>query len=115
METNTTTIVETKETTTVETLATETKKEVHYAVFIVFAEFLGYESPLIEWAEEMCNGKDIAQFKKNVLAVEAKQILKKMREKYTLGEIRKWWNEFYTVVLEECETKVKEVDNSFPF
>lgn len=108
-ETSTTTIEETK----VETITEG--KVINNILFVVFAEFLGYESPIIQWAEDACKGKSIETFKARILNVDACSIFKKMQEKYTIDEIKKWWNEFYPILLEEFEENLKKSESDLPF
>ena len=34
-------------------------KEINKITFILFAEFLGYESVFVEWAEDICSGEKV--------------------------------------------------------
>lgn len=103
------TITETNETTT-QTVICE--KVINDALFIAFAEFLGYESPLISWAEEVCNGKQIEPFKYKILKIDAIGIFNKMQEKYTIDEIKDWWEQYYPLILEDYE---KNMNSALPF
>lgn len=91
-------------------------KEVRSIIFIMFAEFLGYESALIEWAEKICKGSHPPKFVEEILKIEAITIFKEMQKDYTLKEIRKWYDEFYPVILEEYEQKLIEQEkDDLPF
>ena len=93
MENNSTTT-----TTTVETKTETNTITVNKALFLLFAEFLGYASPLIDWAEEICDGKD----------VEDNLIFNKMQKESSLEDIRSWYDEFDPLILKEYEDKMKE-------
>lgn len=103
------TITETNETTT-QTIVCE--KVINEALFIAFAEFLGYESPLISWAEDVCLGKPLESFKQKILKVDAISIFNKMQEKYTIDEIKEWWEQYYPLILEDYE---KNINSALPF
>jgi hypothetical protein len=102
------------ETTTV--VAEKTPKEINPIVFIMFAEFLGYESPLINWAEKICSGVTAPKFVEKILSMEAITILTEMKKEYTTIEIRNWYDQFYPLVLEQYELKIIEKEmNDLPF
>lgn len=75
-------------------------------IFLLYAEYLGYVSPLIEWAEDWCyDAKKTENWKKNVIRCEANHIFKKVMEEYTTKELRGYYDEYYPVVFkfyEEC-------------
>ena len=90
--------------------------EVNPIVFIMFAEFLGYESPLIKWAEMICSGISAPKFVEKILQVEASTIFTEMQKEYSLKEIRNWYDQFYPLVLEQYEEKIKGKDlGDLPF
>lgn len=94
----------------------ETTKEVNSVIFLLFAEFLGYESPLIEWAEKVCDGIPTPKFVENILRVEAYMVFQKMKKEYSEAEIKSWYDQFYPLVLEAYEEKLKEAETSnLPF
>lgn len=80
---------------------------IHPALFLVFAEFLGYVSPVIDWAEDICDLKEVDKTKRNFVKIEASVIFKKMQEDNTIDEIRKWYDEFYPIILQEYAEKLK--------
>lgn len=82
-------------------------EEINKITFLLFAEFLGYESVFVEWAEDICNGEKVDDFKRILLERDADYIFKKMSEEYELDEIRNWYNEFYDVILKEYDETVK--------
>lgn len=83
--------------------------EINKYTFILFAEFLGYESVFIDWAENVCNGEKVEDFQKILVERDADYIFKKMTEEYSVEEIRNWYNEFYDVILKEYDEKVKDI------
>ncbi len=89
----------------------------HPALFMIFAEYLGYVSPLIEWAEAWCEGKTIAPYKKKLIKLDAMDTFHKMHEEYDNNELYKWWMEFYDVALMEYETTLKNLkeEDNLPF
>lgn len=110
------TITNTKTENTVVTTTEKKPIEVKHVIFLLFAEFLGYESPLISWCEKICNGEYPPKFVTNILGVEARMVLKEMQKEYTLVEIREWYDKFYPLVLEEYDLKLLERELSdLPF
>jgi hypothetical protein len=81
--------------------------EINKITFILFAEFLGYESVFVEWAEDICNGEEVEDFKKILIERDADYIFRKMTEEYTIAEIRNWFNEFYDVILKDYDKVAK--------
>lgn len=81
-------------------------------LFVLFAEFLGYASPIIDWAEDICDGKAVPDFKKKIVALDAEYIFQEMQKEYTIDTIRKWYDDFYPIVLKDYEEKMK---SALPF
>lgn len=110
-ETNTQTIVEEK------TTVVEVKPiEVRNVVFILFAELLGYVSPLIKWCDKVANNETIPPHMNNIIKIEAQIIYKKMRQKYSDVELREWYDKFYPLVLEDVdEIAIKQELSDLPF
>lgn len=80
---------------------------IHPALFLIFSEFLGYASPVIDWAEDICDLKTVDEAKKTFVKTEAFVIFNKMQEDNTIEEIRKWYNEFYPIILKDYDDKLK--------
>lgn len=106
-------------TTTTEAIVNETEEVtkdntiqliVKSPLFLIFAEYLGYESPLIEWAEKWCNGTEIPKFQKDIIAVDALDIYDKMKDEYTDEELRGWYDQFYDVVLSDFEKNLIKLE-----
>ncbi len=100
---------ENTQTKTSETALTnaDEKKVIYKPLFILFAEFFGYVSPLIDWAEDICDGKDVPEFKKNIVNIDADYIFSEMKKEYTLTQIRAWYDEFYPIILKDYVNKLK--------
>lgn len=84
-------------------------------LFLKFAEYLGYETPLIKWVDIVCEGKEVPNFIKNFLDIDAVMIFKQMKEEYTIDEIRAWWDKFYPVVIAEAEFKMITSSSDLPY
>lgn len=107
------TISPTNETTTQVSVTVEEEtlgvNNMHAALFIMFAEYLGYVSTLNEEAEKWCNGKVPADHVRKILIVEAKCILRQMLKDYGQDAIRTNYENFYPLVLEEWDEKLKKL------
>lgn len=91
-------------------------------IFMLFAEFLGYTSMLINMAEDWCNPQKGLPSKslQRLLEREAKTIYDEMLEEYSEKEIHELYNSFYTCGLDELEDdlngKISEADSDgLPF
>jgi hypothetical protein len=80
--------------------------EINKIIFVLFAEFLGYESPFVKWAEDICEDKEYEDFQLTLVERDADYIFEKMKEEYTLEEIRGWYQEYYDVLLKEYAEKI---------
>lgn len=99
---------------------TEEKKEniIHAksAVFLMFAELMGYVSPLIEWANDMCDGKLVSPCKEKFIKIDAINIFRQMRKDFDDNLLRENWTAFYDTVLEDYENNVLKIEtDSLPF
>lgn len=81
---------------------------VNKIVFLLFAEFLGYVSDFVKYADEICEGKEVPKVIYKIMELDADYIFRKMQEEYTLEEIKGWYNEFYPLLLKDCEESLKE-------
>ena len=86
------------------------EQEINKVLFVLFAEFIGYESPFVNWAEDICEGVECEKFKRQLVERDADYIFKKMKEEYTIDEIKRWYEEFYDVLLKEYEDKLKAIE-----
>lgn len=81
-------------TTVVENKTTE--KLINSSFFLLFAEFLGYTSPIVDWAEKQVKGEKISDNQKKIIQVDAIGIFNQMlKENLTKEDIRGWYDELY--------------------
>jgi hypothetical protein len=91
------------------TNVTKEPKPINKVIFLIFAEYIGYVSDFVEYAEKICNGKEeVHDTIKKLIELDADYIFKKMKEEYTLEEIRGWYDEFYPLLIKEYETSLNE-------
>lgn len=77
-------------------------------LFVIFAEYLGYVTPLSKQAEEWCEGKLPEAHIQKLLIIEAKAILHQMKVDYTDEDIHYYYNQYRPIILEEFEEKLHE-------
>ena len=81
-------------------------------IFLLFTEYLGFVSNVIDFAEEWCkNPKTIKTWKKNVVITDALNIfhkIKKMGDKYPIKEIIDDYNKFYEIALKDWITQLNK-------
>lgn len=79
-------------------------------IFILFAEYLGFVSLLIPYAEDWCNPTKAMpkQWVKTLLEREAKSIYDDMLKIWTEDEINKLYRNFYPCALEDLELDLNE-------
>lgn len=90
--------------TTVENTTTEIKieKTINAPLFLLFAEFLGYTSPIVDWAEKVCKGEKVPEYQKNIIKVDAQGIFNQMlKENLTKEDLRGWFDELYDLLLKK--------------
>lgn len=111
--TNVTTVIET---------VTDKEKEVVKTIkarsplFLVFAEFMGYASPLLDWASIMCEGKTIESFKEKAIEIDALNIFNKMQKEFSLEDIKEMWESYYEVILQDSDEKLEKAEKEkLPF
>ena len=90
----------------------EQPQVVNKIIFLLFAEFLGYVSDFVKYADEICEGKEVPKVIQKLMELDADYIFRKMQEEYTLEEIKGWYNEFYPLLLKEYEDSIKEKKNT---
>ncbi len=81
---------------------------VQTALFIIFAEYLGYISPFNKIATDWCDGQEPDAYNRRLLEIEAKCILRQMKKDYGIDKIRFWYNTYYPVVIEDLEKKLND-------
>lgn len=101
------------------TITTTTKKEtkvIDNIIFLYFAEYLGYESPLLKWADKICENKMVPDFILKLIDLDSKMIFNKMKTELTVSEIKDWYDQYYVFILNEYDEKIKKYKNSLlPF
>jgi hypothetical protein len=80
-------------------------------VFLLFAEFLGYATPLIEWAEDICKKDHVEDFKQKLIDVDASVIFNKMKDEFGLEYIKEAWKDLYPPILEEYDSALIAKNN----
>lgn len=83
-------------------------KTIHPAILIMYGEFLGYVSPLIDMAEKICKGEKEDENIMKLLSVEAHYIYTQMIEDYGIEDIKKWYDDFYGVAFKEYDENIKK-------
>ena len=84
-------------------------------IFIIFAEYFGYVSKFIKFAEDWCNGKVPEIHVQKFLMIEATSIKRKMMQDFTIDDIKYYYKRYYPLVLEEfCQklSNIIEKDNN---
>ena len=72
-------------------------------IFLLFAEYMGYVSKFIDWAEYDCSHPSIEEFKTNILRTEAHFFLNEMKKEYETEEIKKWFYTFKPLVINQWQ------------
>lgn len=109
------TIKETKETQTavVESPVAElsTKYNISAPLFIMFAEYLGYVGKTLEWVDKWCNEKVVPEeYKRKFIETEAKTVLNEAKKKFSIKQLREYYDEIYEVILYMYDDNLKELD-----
>lgn len=93
-----------------------TPMKVHPALFLLFAEFLGYVSPFIEWAEKACT-KGIEDYQKKILKMDSFTIFERMKKEFDVKTIKEHWDSLHDVAIKKYETKLKDIEaiENLPF
>ena len=76
-----------------------TFKNLPIPVAILFAEYLGYVSNIIEWAEEWCKDEKFPEWKKKVLTVDASNIFMEAKKHFSEEEMLTVFNAIYDGIL----------------
>lgn len=77
------------------------------AIFILFAEYLGYVSPYLEWCETLCETGELHKVKLRILSIEADNIKKQMLSEFSVEDIRFYYDLYYNLSLKFWEEKYK--------
>lgn len=81
-------------------------KTIKAPLFLLFAEYLGCISKTLDWIEDWVNGKEISDFKIQVINTDAKRIFNKIISLYPKDEVSEWYEEFYDVFLCDYDEKI---------
>lgn len=90
-------------------------REISSPLFLKFAEYLGYETPLIKWVDIACEGKDLPKTIESFMKIDAKNVFDKMLKEYDIDEIVFWWDSFYPVVMAEAEFNLINKNCELPY
>lgn len=105
------TVPHVKEVETATTELTQMLKDVPQEIlppmFLLFAEFLGYVSPLLEWADKAAT-KSLEVYQQRILTMDANVIFQRMQKEFTMEEIKDYWDQIYPVALNKYEAKFRE-------
>ena len=94
----------------VKDFAERTKRTVKAPLFIMFAEYLGFVSNVIDWAEDWCKGKQPDEYKAKIIETDAICLFHQAKKKYTDDELADWYNEFYDVILSDYDKNLKNLE-----
>lgn len=106
MEVNNETNVSTESTT----VTTITKINLPPCILLLFAEYLGYVSPLLDWCEEWCTTSNFPEFKKRILFYDAHSTLNSMLNDFNIVTLHNFYNQFYEVAIKNWADKLKTND-----
>lgn len=76
-------------------------------ILIIFAEFLGYVSPLVDDAENWCNGKVLSAAIQQILIIEAKAIHQQMIKDFKKEELQFYYNSYHNLFIKPYEEKLQ--------
>lgn len=94
----------------VKDFAEDTKHVVKAPVFIMFAEYLGFVSKVIDWAEDWCNGNKPDDYKAKIIETDAICLFNQAKKKYTEDELAEWYDLFYEVILSDYDNNIKNLE-----
>lgn len=94
----------------VKDFAERTKRTVKAPLFIMFAEYLGFVSNVIDWAEDWCKGNQPDEYKVKIIETDAICLFHQAKKKYTDDELADWYNEFYDVILSDYDKNLKNLE-----
>ena len=83
---------------------------IYPALFIKFAEYLGYVSKLLDWCDSWVSGKEPEEFKKKIIYVDAQNIYKQMLADIGEAKIREYYDAFYEVILYEWDEALDKLE-----
>lgn len=97
-------------------LETIPHKNVRKPLFLMFAEFLGYASPIVHWAEEACKNPALPKFKQDVINMDASVIFEQMKKEMGVEYIQECWVNLYPILFKEYDAQLEQIEiDSLPF
>lgn len=87
----------------------QTKHVVKSPLFLMFAEYLGFVSKVIDWAEDWCLGNKPSDYKINIIETDAIRLFNQAKNKYSKEELVSWYDEFYTVILADYDKNLEKI------
>ena len=78
-------------------------------LFIKFAEFLGYVGTNLNWCDDLCDGKDIDEYKKKFIEIEAKVMFDDMVKDIGRDSIKEYFEAYYEVILYVWDDNLQEL------
>lgn len=85
------------------------KTEINKFTFLIFAEFVGYESLFVEWAEKMCKGEKLEDYQITLIERDAYYIFNEMSKEFDTEDIKNWYKEFYDIILKDYDETIKKL------
>lgn len=82
------------------------KHTVKAPLFLLYAEYLGKVSKVIDWVDDWCKGNEPDEIRKDIIENDALNIFNKLKDEIGEEELAKWFDEFYDVILSEYEAKL---------
>lgn len=106
-----TTLIEVKPTVEQETVVLTVDKPIKISppLVLLFAEYYGYVSPLLDWATEMASGKDIDPIKKKLIKLDAKIISDKMKSEEPIKDLREDYIMLHEIIFSKYERILKQM------
>lgn len=88
-----------------------TKYNISAPLFIMFAEYLGYVGKTLEWVDKWCTEKvEPEEYKRKFIETEAKTVLNEAKKKFSIKQLREYYDEIYEVILYMYDDNLKELD-----
>ena len=81
-------------------------------VFILFAEYVGFVSDFLDWAEKWCNEGKISEWKKLVLKNDAANLIREINKHYSHEELMEWYFAIYDDFIKPNIDKYNKNNNS---
>lgn len=76
------------------------------AIFLIFAEYLGYYTPCIKWCEDYCENGKIDSTKETIINTIAIDTLHKMKQDFSIEMIQYYYQYFYDLAIEPWADKL---------